>query len=256
MPVILLLLLVLAFPARADDLLGRIDAYRMPRRDIVATVEVVEVAAASGQPTRTSPYRVYLDRVGNSLVEMQAPMERGRRVLMTDEAVWLFIPTSERPIRITPLQRLLGQANYGDVGRMAWTDGYRVAAVEEATGLDRPDFGPLRVAMRRLGGHPMRKLSLEATSPTATYPRITLWASALDDAPVRADYFLTSGKRLKTGWFSEPERDGDGAAVRSVVFHDEAAPDLVTVMTTRTVEPRLLPASAFTVRGFTTQALR
>ncbi|MGC2856192.1 outer membrane lipoprotein-sorting protein [Novispirillum sp. DQ9] len=257
-----LLALVVALPAVAadpsPDLLARVDAYRMPRKDVRVTVDVLEIDARSGALVEEHGYRVFLNDASDSVVEMLSPAERGRRVLMTDEAVWLHIPTTARPIRITPLQRLLGQANTGDVGRLHWAGGYRVAGVEEVPGgLVRPPLEAVGRAVgapfRPLEGHPLRLLRLEALTATATYPRLEVWISAVDLAPVRADYFLTSGKRLKTGWFTQPQPTAQGDMVRVVAFADDEGGGRVTVMHTRDVADDRRPRSMFTVRGFTAE---
>jgi len=253
------LALLVAVPGLAaeppPDLLARVDAYRIPRKDVRVTVDVLEVEVPSGQRSGEHGYRVFLNNASESVVEMLSPVERGRRVLMTDDAVWLHIPTSARPLRITPLQRLLGQANTGDVGRLHWDGSYRVVAVEDAAALDRPPMEAAAEAVaerfRPLTDHPLRILHLEALTATATYPRIDVWISAVDSAPVRADYFLTSGKRLKTGWFTEPQVSAQGDIVRAVVFQDDAATGRVTVMHTKDVTDDRRPRSVFTVRGFT-----
>lgn len=252
--------LLLPMPAYAQqppaDLLQRINGFRLASKDVMAMVNVVQIGLADGQTKGSHEYKVFLNTDNDSVIEMLSTNERGRRVLMTEDAVWLRIPTSDRPIHITPLQRLLGQANYGDVGRLSWDGAYRIKEVSEDTSLQRPDIdaalGASGDQFRPLTGQPLQHLVLEAISNTATYPRIELWASPKDHAPIRADYFLTSGKRLKTGWFSEPITTPHGMTARSVVFHDELDPANVTVMTTLSVKDKTLPKSFFTVRGFTT----
>lgn len=243
----------------APDLLRRVDAYRMPRTDVRVRVDILDLDRASGERLDEHGYRVYLAASSDSVVEMLAPAERGRRVLMTDDAVWLHIPTSARPIRITPLQRLLGQANTGDVGRLVWATSYRIAGSEDAAALTRPALDAAATAVgarfRPLAGHPLRLLHLEAVNATATYPRLDVWISAVDLVPIRADYFLTSGKRQKTGWFTEPQATAQGEMVRAVAYleHDDAA--RVTVLHTADVTDDRRPAGFFTVRGFTAEAL-
>lgn len=246
------------------DLLRRVDAYRMPRTDVRVRVDILDLDRASGERLDEHGYRVYLAASSDSVVDMLAPAERGRRVLMTDDAVWLHIPTSARPIRITPLQRLLGQANTGDVGRLVWATSYRIAGSEDGAALPHPaltrpalDVAATAVGarFRPLAGHPLRLLHLEAVNATATYPRLDVWISAVDLVPIRADYFLTSGKRQKTGWFTEPQATAQGEMVRAVAYleNDDAA--RVTVLHTADVTDDRRPAGFFTVRGFTAEAL-
>lgn len=238
-------------------LLARVDAHRMPRKDVRVMVDVLDVEVNSGIRAAVHEYRVFLNGTSDSVVEMLSPAEKGRRVLMTDDAVWLHIPTSTRPLRITPMQRLLGQANAGDIGRLHWEGSYRIAALEDAEEMDRPSLELVGQAVgarfRPLAGHPLHVLHLEALTATATYPRIHVWISAVDLAPIRADYFLTSGKHLKTGWFTEPQATAQGEIVQAVAFQDDALAGRVTVLHTKEVADDQRPRSLFTVRGFTAE---
>ena len=59
-----------------------------------------------------------------SLVLMQSPAEKGQKVLMLGDDFWLLMPESQRPLRITPMQKLLGAASTGDIASMSWADDY------------------------------------------------------------------------------------------------------------------------------------
>ena len=48
---------------------------------------------------------------------MQSPAEKGQKVLMLGDDFWLLMPDSQRPLRITPMQKLLGDASTGDIVR-------------------------------------------------------------------------------------------------------------------------------------------
>lgn len=242
----------------ATDVIARMDAYRMPHRDVQVDVLVQELDVALPAVKEEQAYRVYLNASNDSVVEMQNPDVRGRRVLMTDDAVWLYIPTSNRPIRITPLQRLLGQANYGDVGRMAWHGAYKVQRIVQESPLRRPPLAVAENLTRARFRDPSRlslqQLTLEAVSATATYPRIDVWIDRASAVPVRADYFLLSGKLLKTAWFADPENSAEGPLIRAVAFVDPKSDATITVMTTKSVAAKRMPGSFFTVRGFTARA--
>ncbi len=256
--VLLIAVMIPAAGSAEDDpatILERVDRYRLPLLNVEAGVVLDQLNLREGVKGKSSAYRVFLNEYGDSVVIMLNTSERGRRVLMTDDAVWLKIPTANRPIRITPLQRLLGQANYGDVGRISWHQSYALAGTERETGMAVPfleDVGRiLGTRFPRLEGRPLRKLELRAIKATATYPKILVWVNEDDLAPVRADYFLTSGKRLKTGWFSIPEDSEQGKIVRSVLFLDDKSEGAGTVMTTTSAKARTFARKAFTVRGFT-----
>jgi len=41
-------------------------------------------------------------------------------VLMLGDDFWLLMPSSQRPLRITPMQKLLGDASTGDIATLSW----------------------------------------------------------------------------------------------------------------------------------------
>ncbi|MCK5076511.1 MAG: outer membrane lipoprotein-sorting protein, partial [Calditrichia bacterium] len=49
---------------------------------------------------------------------------KNMKVLMKDENMWVNIGRSKRAMRITPMQRLLGQASNGDVAKVAFSQDY------------------------------------------------------------------------------------------------------------------------------------
>jgi hypothetical protein len=53
-----------------------------------------------------------------------APAERGQKLLMQGDDFWLMMPASQRPLRITPMQKLLGEASTGDIATMTWGEDY------------------------------------------------------------------------------------------------------------------------------------
>ena len=58
---------------------------------------------------KTRAYDVYLRSGRESLVLFKSPVEAGQKMLMLGDNYWLVMPKSRRPIRITPMQKLLGK---------------------------------------------------------------------------------------------------------------------------------------------------
>ena len=67
-----------------------------------------------------APHRYpFVQRDHQSLVLMRSPAEAGQKVLMLGDDFWLLMPGSQRPLRITPAQKLLGDASTGDIATLA-----------------------------------------------------------------------------------------------------------------------------------------
>src|SRR5947209_5031724 len=111
--------------ARAEDaaaILRRVDAFRNPLESFVLDVQLTSFRNDSSE---TSGFRVYGQGSDKSLVEFRSPAsEQGRYLLMLRDAMWMYMPNTSRPIRISPLQRLMGEASNGDVARTNYTVDY------------------------------------------------------------------------------------------------------------------------------------
>src|SRR5882757_6614578 len=67
----------------------------------------------------------------NSVVTFLSPKNKGQVLLMRGDDMWLYLPAVSRGVRITAMQRLLGNASNGDVARLRYAIDYSAAAVAE-----------------------------------------------------------------------------------------------------------------------------
>jgi outer membrane lipoprotein-sorting protein len=175
---LLITALLLTLPLHAEDpntILARVDKVRNPHESFAVDVELT---AYNGPKSDTSKYRVYGRGSDRSVVEFTWPQpEKGKYLLMLREAMWIYLPSASRPIRISPLQRLMGQASNGDVARTGFAVDYNPSAVAD-------------------DGNNWR-LSLVAKDPSVAYARIELWVDKSSYLPTRADFYVTSGKLIK-----------------------------------------------------------
>jgi outer membrane lipoprotein-sorting protein len=180
----LLLLTLLALPLRADDataILQRSDVFRGAMENFSIDVELTSFA---GTTSESSKFRVYGKGSDRSVVEFLAPAsDKGRYLLMLRDAMWIYLPSSSRPIRISPMQRLMGQASNGDVARTSFTVDYNAKSAAEE--------GDTWV------------LELEAKDPTVAYKRVRLWIDRTTSEPRRADFYVASGKLLKRAHYRQ-----------------------------------------------------
>lgn len=222
---ILLSLLVFSPAAGAgQDMLTAADQWRLPFEEGRLTVTLT----SDGDSSR---YAVLIRADGTSRAEMLDPRQRGQKVLLAEDGLWLSMPRSHRIIRLTPLQRLMGQASYGDLARLRWARDYRVdAAVQEE------EDGAWR-------------LSLIATAATAPYGSLTLWLDAATFRPLRATFFLPSGRALKTAVFGPPVTVLGREIIDTITFADIDTPESQTTMQISAFVAESLPAALFTVEG-------
>jgi hypothetical protein len=208
-----------AHAADIDDILRRADAFRLP--DASAQVETLVQAFKGDEPDKERRYQVNLKPGGKSLVLFRSPGEAGQKMLMVGDDFWLLMPGSARPIRITPLQKLLGDASTGDIASMSWSGDYTGSVVREA----------------EKDGVACLELELAARRPALSYQRIVLYVAKGDYRPVHADLFASSSRKLKQATFEVDKRDGRTVVVR-MTLQDEVRTGRRTVVTTLSSKPR------------------
>jgi hypothetical protein len=169
------------------SILKATDRFRMSADNLQVDTQI-NVLNADGTPDKERRYTVFAQAGRQSLVVMQSPAEKGQKVLMLGDDFWLLMPNSQRPLRITPMQKLLGDASTGDVATMSWADDYAGKLVGEE---------PCELAAKTTCLH----LSLNATRKGVTYQRIELWVGKTRFEPVRADLYVLSDKLAKQATF-------------------------------------------------------
>jgi Outer membrane lipoprotein-sorting protein len=172
-----------ASASEVQALLRRADAFRLDPG--AAQVSVSVEAYEDGKLDKERAYLVFWRPGRRSLVLSRSPVEKGQKVLMLGDDFWIVLPSSQRPIRITPAQKLLGDAAAGDVATMTWAEDY-----------DGTIAGQVEVEEV-----PCVRLDLEAQRRGVTYRRLELYLARVDARPVQADLYVASEKLAKRATF-------------------------------------------------------
>jgi outer membrane lipoprotein-sorting protein len=216
--------------AWADDdvaaLLRKADGYRMDER--ASRVETVVEIRRGDDIEKTRSYTVYLKPGRRSLVLMKSPAEVGQKVLMLGDQFWLLMPDSQRPLRITASQKLLGEAATGDIATMTWSGDYSGTVVGEA----------------EVKGRRCLHLDLTAAAPGLSYSRIELYLDRATAEPVKADLYVNSGKRAKEAWYEAGKLDGRTRIVAMVLI-DDIQVGRRTVVRYQSIAPKAAPDEFF-----------
>jgi outer membrane lipoprotein-sorting protein len=165
----------------------------------------------------------------NSLVRFLALTSKGQSLLMRGDDMWFFLPAVARPVRITPIQRLLGNVSNGDLARLRYGIDYdaSIEGEEEADGV------------------PCTVLDLRAKRKGATYQRVRYFVRKTDARPMRAEYFLTSGKPIKTARFGELRDMGGKPTLTRINIQDSTRPASRTTIDFISITRRALPDKLF-----------
>ena len=210
-PAALCALAWLSLPVMAQDanaLLATADRFRMSADKLQIETQV-NVRNADGTPDKERRYRVFAQGHRQSLVLMQSPAEKGQKVLMLGDDFWLLMPESQRPLRITPMQKLLGDASTGDIATMAWVGDYDASLV----GAEPCDSAGARSCWH---------LHLQARRSGVSYQRIELWVGRAHGEPVRADLYVLSDKLAKQAQFVMDRPDAP-TTVAEMVLSDQVS---------------------------------
>jgi outer membrane lipoprotein-sorting protein len=213
---ILAIALLAAMSARADDaagILAKVDQYRAPFDSFAIDVELTSYSPSA--KAASSRFRVYGKGSDKSVVEFVAPQtEKGKLLLMLRDAMWIYMPTASRPIRISPLQRLIGQASNGDVARTSFTVDYDAKSVSDG----------------EWNGRKAYVLDLGAKDSDVSYHRVVLWVDKATFEPMRADFYVVSGKLIKRALYREYGEMAGHRVLTSVDIEDLLRPGNHTTM--------------------------
>lgn len=210
----------------AQQLLERADQFRARWPSVVTHVRIDNYDAERLQESEEFEVSI---KGESSYVRFLSVRNKGHALLMRGDDMWYFLPSASRPVRITPIQRLLGNASNGDLARLRYDIDYTAALGGE----DAVD------------GTRCTVLDLRAKRRGATYQRIRYAVAASDARPIRAECFLASGKLVKRAYFGELKPMAGHNVLTRIVIFDELKPAARTVMDFLSFAPRDLPDKLF-----------
>ena len=214
LPVLLLALIGAGVPAFAQtpqEIIAGADKVRNPGQPFRATDTLTEYVA--GKPKDQDQLVVYAKedpatRQFRNLVRyIEPPRDAGKMALFDNRNLWFYDPSSKASVRISPQQRLIGQASVGDVLTVNFVVDYAGTLLGDETIADAE-------RQQRTCWH----LDLKAVTDTAIYNRVEYWVEHGSFHPVKAKFYSDSGRLLKDSvlsWISgavgstAAERGGD-----------------------------------------------
>ncbi len=211
----------------ADDdiksILKMADGYRQQGVELLIKTEVN--LYVKDKLDKQSLYHVFVKSERRSLVVFKSAGELGQKVLMLDDKFWIILPNTRRPIRITPMQKLLGEASVGDIATLTWSEDY------DGTIVDR------NITEQ---GVDSIKLDLISTRKGTTYHRIELFLSQKDYFPIKANLYLKSGKLAKESYY-ESGTMNDQRRVVAMILVDRINKDQKTIVNYQSMENKIIP---------------
>lgn len=207
----------------AQEILAASDAVRNPEKPFGLTVTLVEYRDGKQNDSNTlSVYSKADPGSGQfrSLIRFVAPARDANKLMLKNgNDLWFFDPSSKASIRLSPQQRLLGQAANGDVVTVNLAKDYQAQLVAEEDIQDG----------ERQARH-CYKLALAAVSPDVTYHHIEMWIDTGNSRPVKARFYTESDRLLKTAYYRHYQPQLGAERPTETVIIDGLDPNWVTVM--------------------------
>ena len=174
----------------AQEILAASDRIRNPHEPFRLTSSLVEFVG--GKPRGQSVLFVYAKedptthRFRNLVRYVEPPRDAGKMALLDNHALWFYDPASKASVRISPQQRLIGQASIGDILTVNLAADYTgtLAGTETIQDASRQD---------KLCWH----LDMSAATDLATYNRVEYWVEQTTSFPIKAKFYSDSGRLLK-----------------------------------------------------------
>ena len=207
----------------AQAILAASDAIRNPGKPFALTTTLTEYR--DGKRTDGNILTVYSRADGRSgqfrsLIRfVDPPRDTDKLMLKSGNDLWFYDPSSKATMRISPQQRLLGQAANGDVVTVDLAKDYKAALAGEEDVQD--------------GDRKTRrcyKLALAAAAPDVTYHRVEMWVDVSDSRPVKGRFYSESGQLLKTAYYRRYQPELGVERPTETVIIDGLNPKWVTVM--------------------------
>lgn len=207
----------------AQELLKASDAIRNPGRPFKTKILLTEFEGGKQIDTSTLvSYSREQDKGGQfaSLVSFVLPArDAGKLLLRNGDDLWFYDPSTKASVRLSPQQRLMGQASNGDVVTVNLAKDYTAKLLAEEEVMD---------GERR--NRPSYKLGLTGTAASATYATIEFWVDAENNRPIKGRFFAESGRLLKTVFYRRFQSQLGRERPTETVIIDGLNPQSVTVM--------------------------
>ena len=197
----------------AETIVRLSDEVRNPSSSYVMDVGIT--VEQPGERPVIAAFEVSIKGKDKSLVRFtRPPSDKGKLLLLVKNDMWYYVPTVSRPIRISPLQRLLGQVANADIARTNYSEDYRATLV----------------GTEELDGRTCYVLELTAIDDQVGYHRIRHWVAVGTYQPLRSDFYAVSSVLLKTARFGDFATVHGRMRPRELVVRDATKRDHFSVI--------------------------
>jgi len=193
----------------------------------------VHIASTEGKRKQEREIEVKSKAYDFLAIFMAPPRVKGQKILMVSHNMWFMRPGLRKAVPVSPRQRLIGGAAYGDIAATNYADDY------ETTSLVADAFG----------GEECYLFDLKAITKNATYDRIKYWVSKERTLGIKAEFYTVSGKLFKSAIFEYNNeiqfQSKTQPFISKMIITDHLSGEDHTTMTFTEQEIAEIPAATF-----------
>jgi len=221
----------------AQEIVAKADTVRNPGQPFRNLTTLTDYRAGTAHDRSVLAVYSKLDpatRQFKNLVRyVDPPRDAGKMALLGD-VLWFYDPASKDSVRISPQQRLTGNAAIGDVLTVNLAVDYTATidgeeTIEDAARAQRPCW----------------HLDLKAATPSATYNRVEYWVEKGSFDPIKMKFYSDSGRLLKILYYRDFEQRLGGLRPQQAVIIDAVDSSAVTTVEFSDLQFRDIPDSWF-----------
>ena len=222
----------------AQEIVAASDKVRNPGEPFRSTNTLTEFVA--GKPRDQNVLVVYAKedpathQFRNLVRYVAPPRDQGKMVLLDGRVLWFYDPNSKASVRISPQQRLIGQAAIGDVLTVNFAVDYSGTllgdeTIQDASRTDRQCW----------------HLDMKAANDQAVYNRVEYWVEHGTSYPVKAKFYSDSGRLLKILYYRGFEEQLGRIRPTEAVIIDAVDTSLVTTFKFSDFRAQAIPDAWF-----------
>ena len=227
-----------ATPKTGQEILAEADRVRNPGQPFRVQNTLVEYR--DGQPQDKLVLNIFSKESATThqfrnLARYVSPArDNGKLFLMDGKVMWFYDPASSASIRISPQQRLLGQASNGDVLTVNLARDYsaQLLGEEKIQDANRKDVECWR-------------LELTQATEGAVYSKIDYWIEKATFLAVKGRFYSDSGRLLKIIYYTNYQPALGGMRASEALILDEVDRSVVTKMSFSDYRAAEIPESWF-----------
>jgi hypothetical protein len=227
-----------AEPPKSADIVAAADLARNPQEAFRQTLTLVDYDHGKARDHVTLSVYAKIDPDTNqyrNLVRYVAPpRDAGKLVLLDGSKMWFYDPASKASVRVSPQQRVTGQASDGDVLTVNFARDYTAKVIGEETikDADRTD---------RKAWH----LELTAATDDAMYRRLEYWVEEDTYRAIKGKFYSDSGRLLKIAYYRKFADVLGAKRPTETVILDAVDANLVTTVSTSDQTAQDIPDAWF-----------